>query len=225
MGFAWNPLGNGKTSVRGGYGIYYDLGNIGDKLGQQAIMAPPYSNIENIFANFSPLVGGFPFWPFDIPHNVNAPNCSPASDLPPGPGGNFAFPGEPDSVLDSYSCLTPSISGSVYNQRNSYIQEYNLTIQQQLPGNMVVMAAYAGSRGIHLRRDVEGNPVEPCNMPNSTTAEPPRLHHGFTGGDGTIPATVAWNNGKNPVFNGQLNPSSAPVGNSYRLNPNVTNLS
>ena len=63
-------------------------------------MAPPYSNIENIFANFSPLVGGFPFWPFDIPHNVNAPNCSPASDLPRGPGGNFAFPGEPDSVLE-----------------------------------------------------------------------------------------------------------------------------
>ena len=86
---------------------------------------------------------------------------------------------------------------------------------------MVVMAAYAGSRGIHLRRDVEGNPVEPCNMPNSTTASLPGCTTALP--DGTIPATVAWNNGKNPVFNGQLNPSSAPVGNSYRLNPNVTN--
>ena len=238
VGFAWNPLGNGRTSVRGGYGIYYDLGNIGDKLGQQAIMAPPFSNIENVFANYGnetppqfppegpPLVGGsFPFWPFEIPHNVNPANgyCSPSN----AGLGSLAYYGGGQAGGDAAnnylaSCLTPSISGSVYNQRDSYIQEYNLTIQQQLPGNMVLMAAYAGSRGIHLRRDVEGNPVEPCNMPNSTTASLPGCTTALP--DGTIPASVAWNNGKTPVFNGQLYPGSAPLGNSYRLNPNVTNF-
>ena len=184
LGFAWNPRGNGKTAVKGGYGLYYDIVNIGDKLGQQAIMAPPYSTIENIFANFSPVASGFPFWPFDIPHNVNAPNCSPATDLPPGPGGNFAFPGEPDAVLDSYSCLTPQIAGNVYNQKTTYIHQYNLTIQQQLPGNMVITAAYAGSRGIHIRRVAEGNPIEPCNMPNSVHGRPSRLHDSRSGWHG-----------------------------------------
>ena len=32
---------------------------------------------------------------------------------------------------------------------------------------------------------------------------------------------MAWNNGLNPVWNPTLNPSTAPIGSTYRLNPNV----
>jgi hypothetical protein len=219
VGFAWNPLGNGKTSIRGGYGVYYDLSNMGNKLGQQSNQVPPLSNIENVFENYSSVFGGFPFWPFEIPHNVNAPTCSAATSGAPPNGGFF---GMPDSVLNSLSCLTPQLAGNVYRPKNTYMQQYNLSIQQQLPDRTALSVAYVGSRGIHIRRVEEGNPVEPCNMPNSTTA-------GLSGcttaeADGQIPAQLAWNKGMTPVWNPGLNPSNAYLGNTYRLNPNLPAL-
>ena len=57
------------------------------------------------------------------------------------------------------------------NPKTTYMAQYNLTVQQQLPGRMALTVAYVGSRGIHIRRVVEGNPVIPCNMPGSSTAD------------------------------------------------------
>ncbi len=134
MGFAWDVFGNAKTSVRGGFGIFYDILKAEDNL-QFNGQAPFFGSA---YLTFSPPAGGFtsdpgilsdpfgaagapnPFPSKPVNHNVNFAD---AGDLPIG-GGNPFF-------------VDP-------NLKTPRIYQYNLSVQQQFANNLTMEAGYIG---------------------------------------------------------------------------------
>jgi hypothetical protein len=52
-----------------------------------------------------------------------------------------------------------------YHLRQPKLLSYNLTVDRQLPGGMALTLGYAGSRGINLLTNSEGNPTVPNGVP------------------------------------------------------------
>jgi hypothetical protein len=48
IGFAWDVTGSGRTSVRGGFGVYYDVANIDSILYEHQVGTPPLASIESV---------------------------------------------------------------------------------------------------------------------------------------------------------------------------------
>jgi hypothetical protein len=137
FGFAWQPFGNSKTVLRGGYAIFYDT--------------VPILLTEDTIQN----------WPFVIEDQIDLGFFH---NGPPPPEGFFGFLVEHPSVdfgtgpVASYS---PGPNAYSKDFRNAYLQNWNFGIQRQLPGDMVVEIAYVGNKATRLNRRQNVNTAEP----------------------------------------------------------------
>ncbi len=150
VGFAWDPFGTGKTSVRGGFGVF-DVLPLPFMFGLNALQASP-SGAELDMSNGTSC-------PTTV--TVSSQNC-------PIVQGSFSQ-GLPGDV--TASGITAAGSGRWQytdpNPKRNYVMQWNFNVQRQITANSSLTLAYAGSRGIH--NPFQTDTLNTC-FPSNTSA-------------------------------------------------------
>jgi hypothetical protein len=157
IGLAWDVRGDGKTSVRAGYGIYYESINA-DSVAQEN---PPFAGSISAYRG-----------------NISDPFGSLGQTAPPATlSGRFGC--VQTTAYPYINCpLFPLPAGGVFtsgNLRTPYIQEFNLSIQRQISRDIMLEAAYAGKIGTKIEALRPYNPARFINDP--VTGEAPSLQN------------------------------------------------
>jgi hypothetical protein len=162
IGIAWKPFGRQNTAVRAGYAIFHDSSW---NQGAQGLWEnPPY------FADFGNFTG---VCPFGNPSSPSPQLCGVSHNMAGLAASTNTVPPNPEFYF-----------GNVQSQnldfKQGMVQQYNLNIEHQLPGNIVLTAGYAGSHSTHIL-------VDGLNLKlTSPTACTDGLHPGYTLGCGYV---------------------------------------
>jgi hypothetical protein len=152
FGFAWDPKGDGKTSIRGGFGIFYDILKAEDNF--QFNGQPPFFSAAAI--SF-PTGSQIPSTQSSILTFFNDPFGS--------TGTPNTFPSQPVDHNMSFANILPFGGGSLFfvdpHLKTPYTYQYNLSVQRELFKDTVLEVSYLGSSSHGLTGLQDVNPFVP----------------------------------------------------------------
>ena len=162
IGFAWSPNlgaltgGPGKSSIRGGFGIYYNRTEEESSL--QTLGTPPFGFTSGGAADF----GGSP----ELVNPFADINGGQTTGTGGGAGtateaNRFPFVEPVAGYKGSFAAYEPiynDMSGFGPGFRAPYAENFQLSIERELPAKMVARISYVGSLGRHNQITYEANP-------------------------------------------------------------------
>ncbi|MGB8010978.1 MAG: TonB-dependent receptor [Terriglobales bacterium] len=218
IGFAWDPWGDGKTSIRGGYGLFFEHGTGNEaNTGSLEASAPVVLSMTQQLPISYPCIGNVGYGSaFDA---NNAACVSPsATSASVQPAAGSIFP------LDVTSIPTKAVW--------PYAQQWSFGVQRELPSSFVLNLAYVGSRGTHLTVERQLNQL----LPLPASENPFGPNEPLTITDCTVPPNGVAQPGNNPgddnntpflLANGHQVTSNNPAYQYLQAactNPNIRNV-
>ena len=139
LGLAWKPFGSQTTVIRGGYAIFHD--SSWNQGGQGLWQNPPYYAESDAFAfggacTFATAACATTY--HLAPSALSVSNGFPIFTAPPDP-----------------TAFTGTLISQNLNFKQGRVQQFNVNVEHQLPGEIVLTVGYAGSRSSHIL--VDGN--------------------------------------------------------------------
>jgi hypothetical protein len=139
IGFAWDPTGGLTTTIRGGYGVFFDPVEEGINLNRFTLI-PPFQT--QVTLNAVPLLA-----PWSLPpYNGVDP-------FPHPPVGN-------DADLRTVQIFTGQGATSYSsNFGTPYNQQWSFSVEHAIVQNFLLSVNYVGMKGTHLYQSIDMNPA------------------------------------------------------------------
>jgi hypothetical protein len=151
VGFAWAPWS--RTAIRGGFGtgyVHYTRAGSGDILGINAPQAQ-FAVVTQIKPSTTDQCST-PLPAQIIKTGTTTPSCFAT-----------ASQGFPSGLVTAFNPATDNITWVPKNTPDSYVENYFLSVQEQLAKNSLLDVAYVGNHGLHLQGFLNGNQKNPAN--------------------------------------------------------------
>jgi len=157
VGFAYSPDwgsltgGAGKTSIRGGFGVYFNRSE--EELNLQDLGDPPFGQNSNGVSDIAGRSPSFPDPWTDINGGGSLTNKFPYKAPPAGTKG-----------IDFTQFYPLSINVVPKDQTTPYAMNWNLTVERELPARTILRVAYVGAHGSKLFTSWSFNPTTPAGV-------------------------------------------------------------